>query len=206
MPETDQPDDFVEPIDPQQPNEQREDYLVRVERSRIRDLEARAQRGDDAEARAQAAERRLAFAEAGIDLSSEDEKVRFFVEGWQGELDPAAIRAKAEAFGVLAPAGTTAPAAETAPAEQPVDTPLEPGEADQTAERRALAASAPPDNAPPADPYKVAADVHQRVLADGGQEKHALGGAINSLVNAAARGDQRVILDPRSGARPGPGT
>lgn len=78
---------------------------------------------------------------------------------------------------------------------QPVDTPLEPGEADLTAERRALAATAPPDQVPAADPAREARRVHDQVLADGGQEKHAIGSAINSLVNAAARGDQRVILN-----------
>lgn len=192
MPET----DIDDPIDPQQPNENREDYLVRVERSRIRDLEARAQRSDEAEQRAAAAERRLAFAEAGISLSSDDEKVQFFVQGYQGDLDPAAIKAKAEAFGVLG--GTTPPPAPAEP-DQPQDTPLEPGEANFTRERGQLATAAPPDNVAPAEPYKAAAEVHDRVIADGGREREAVGAAINSLANAAHNGDERVILGRRPG-------
>jgi hypothetical protein len=74
---------------------------------------------------------------------------------------------------------------------------LEPGEAGLTAERRSLATGAvPPDHRPqPGDPYKAAEEVFQQVLDDGGQEKHAFGAALNSVVNAAARGDRRVVLD-----------
>ncbi len=179
--------------DPQQPNETREDYLVRVERSRIRDLETRAQARDEAEQRAAAAERKLAFAEAGLDLSSDDEKVQFFIDGYKGDLDAAAIKAKAEAFGVLG--GTTPPPA----ADDNPDTPLDPGEANFTDERRTVATAAPPDNAPTVDPYKAAHEVFDKVVQDGGQEKHALGAALNSLANAAHANDERVILARRAG-------
>jgi hypothetical protein len=84
---------------------------------------------------------------------------------------------------------------------QPVDTPLEDGEADLTGERRRLAQGAPPDRVQATDPYQVAREIHDKVLEDGGQEKHAIGAAINSLVNAAHRGDQRVILSNPSGRR-----
>lgn len=196
MPETGEP----EQIDPQQPNETREDYLVRINRSQVREMEAKAKAHDDAEARAVAAERQLAFAKAGIDLSTDDEKAQFFMQGYQGELDPAAIKAKAEAFGVLSSTPAPAPTAETPAEPAPVvDTPLEPGEANLTSERRALASSAPPDTPAPADPFAEAQRVHDKVIEDGGQEKHAIGSALNVLANAAARGDQRVILGQRGG-------
>jgi len=192
--------------DPQQPNESREDYLVRVPRKDIRSLQERAKVGDDAIARAEKAERELAFARAGIDLSSADEKVQFFVQGYQGELDAAAIKAKAEAFGVTGQTTvtiTTTTDAETTATEAANvaagltpegDTPLEPGEANLTRERQALTQTAPPDQLPPPEPYAEAQKVHDEVLKEGGQEKHALGAAFNSLVNAANRGDQRVII------------
>jgi hypothetical protein len=84
-------------------------------------------------------------------------------------------------------------------AEQGYDTPLEDGEAGMTGERRSLTADAPPDNAPPGDPYREAQAVYDRVLAEGGMEKHAIGAAFNSVVNAAHRGDQRVIIRDKSG-------
>lgn len=187
MPET--PGEIDDPVDPHQPVDQREDNLAR-----IRDLESRAAGADDATARAEAAERRLAFAEAGIDLSSDDERVRFFVEGYRGELTTEAIRAKATTLGVL---GAGTPATE-APVEEPPDTALEEGEADLSRERRVLQQGAPPDQAPPANPYAEAEAIHGKVLAEGGQEKHALGAAFNSLANAAHRGDERVIVGRRT--------
>jgi hypothetical protein len=84
---------------------------------------------------------------------------------------------------------------------EPVDTPLEPGEAELTGERRRLAQGAPPDRVQAIDPYQAAQEIHDKVLADGGQEKHALGAAINSLVNAAHRGDERVIISNQAGRR-----
>jgi ribosomal protein L12E/L44/L45/RPP1/RPP2 len=44
--------------------------------------------------------RELAFAKAGIDLT--DEKVTFFVKGYDGELDPKEIRSQAEKYGFIA--------------------------------------------------------------------------------------------------------
>ena len=63
-------------------------------------------RATEAEARAEAAEARLAsyerqdtFRSAGIDLT--DPRVKYFVKGYEGELDVDAIRMEAEAAGFL---------------------------------------------------------------------------------------------------------
>lgn len=63
-------------------------------------------RATDAEARAEAAEARLAsyerqdtFRSAGIDLN--DPRAKYFVKGYEGELDVEAIRMEAEAAGFL---------------------------------------------------------------------------------------------------------
>jgi hypothetical protein len=80
--------------------------------------------------------------------------------------------------------------------DRPIDTPLEPGEADLGRERRALAADAPPDTPQVPDPVAEARRVHDRVIEDGGLERHAIGAGLNVLANAAARGDRRVIITP----------
>jgi hypothetical protein len=71
-----------------------------VPRSQIRALEKKAQAADEALKRAEAAERRLAFAEAGIDLK--DPKMAYFVKGYDGEVEAEKIRAAAEEAGFLA--------------------------------------------------------------------------------------------------------
>jgi hypothetical protein len=74
------------------------------------------------------------------------------------------------------------------------DTPLEEGEADLQAQRRALAADAPADVPQPSHPAAEAQAVHDKLIGDGAPEKVAIGAALNSLVNAAARGDQRALV------------
>lgn len=83
-----------------------ESPTVTLKRSEIRNLEKRAKLADEAEARAAAAERSLAFAKAGIDLT--DTKSNYFVKGYEGELDPEAIKAAAIKDGFL-PAPDVAP-------------------------------------------------------------------------------------------------
>ena len=74
---------------------------------------------------------------------------------------------------------------------------LEPGEDGQTLERRANFADAPPDRLQPGDPYREADAIHERVIREGAQERVALGAWLNSVVNAAAHGDQRAIVKDR---------
>ncbi|MGV2385879.1 MAG UNVERIFIED_CONTAM: hypothetical protein LOD86_11525 [Thermobifida fusca] len=197
MPETgyETEDDYTDPHDPQEPVQQREDYHVRIERSKVREMEQRAKEAEQLKAERDRLQRELAFARAGIDLGSEDPKVRFFIEGYKGDPDPEAIRAQAEAFGVLDGDQTPAKKAEA----EPEDTPLEDGEADLTRERRQLAQAAPPDQAPPGDPYEEAQKVFERAMQDGAQWKEAFGAAFNLVANAANRGDERVILGRRQG-------
>src|SRR5690606_39344718 len=108
-------------------------------------------------------QRGLGFPRAGIDVGCEAPMVRFFIEGYKGDPAPEAIRAQAEAFGVLDGDQTPAKKAEA----EPEDTPLEDGEADLTRERRQLAQAAPPDQAPPGDPYEEAQKVFERAMQDG---------------------------------------
>jgi hypothetical protein len=72
----------------------------------IKLLRERAKAADEAEARAAAAERRLAFAEAGIAL---DAKTQYFVKGYDGELSAEAIRAAATEAGLIGETTTEDP-------------------------------------------------------------------------------------------------
>jgi hypothetical protein len=84
-------DDDFDPDDPsvQEPPAR----TVTLSRKQIRSLEAKA-------ARADAAERELAFAKAGVDLA--DPKLSYFVKGYSGELTPEAIKQEAVNAGFLA--------------------------------------------------------------------------------------------------------
>lgn len=62
-------------------------------------IEEQAAKAREAEARAAAAERELAFAKAGLDLA--DPKMAYFVKGYDGEVAPDAIKAAAEAAGFV---------------------------------------------------------------------------------------------------------
>ena len=94
------------PFDPEDPDnpdndpeEQPPSRTVTLNRSEIRALEKKATKAEEAEARASAAERKLAFAEAGISLT--DPKLSYFVKGYDGELTAEAIQAEAAKAGFL---------------------------------------------------------------------------------------------------------
>lgn len=74
------------------------------ENPNIRQLREQAKRGREAESRAEAAERELAFARAGLDLS--DSRMGYFVRGYDGDLTREAIREAAERDGFLNPPKT----------------------------------------------------------------------------------------------------
>lgn len=70
----------------------------------FRAMRTKANEHDKAEARAAAAERKLAFVEAGISIT--DPRATYFVKGYEGDLTPEAIRAEAHRAGVIeAPEG-----------------------------------------------------------------------------------------------------
>lgn len=113
-----------------------------------------------------------------------------------------ALERKAQGFDAIREERAAAQAAQQEHDDQGVA--LEPGEANLTRERRDLAAGAPPDQPQSADPYKEALGLYDKVLEDGEQEKVAFGVAFNSVVNAANRGDRRVILRDKDRVYQGP--
>lgn len=81
------------------PNDGQEDRVVQMNRKDIRALEKRAKAAEDAEARAVAAERRLAFREAGIPATGIGQLFEKAYDATDFSVD--AIRASAEEYGIL---------------------------------------------------------------------------------------------------------
>lgn len=103
-----------------------------VPRAHIRDLEAKARRAEELEARLAEAEKNAAFTQAlGTDS---DPRLDYFRRGYQGEMTPDAIRQAAEEAGFLSAAS---------PPTQPETPPPPPGPsaADMAAHARMAAAS-----------------------------------------------------------------
>lgn len=197
-------DDIYEPdVDgddesPDTPNDdQRGDYVVRVNRQQIRSLEEKAKRAKNLETENTQLQRTNLMLQAGIDLTSD--RGKFFAEGYKGELTVEAVKAQATTLGFI---GAAAPSA--ADNESP-DTPLEEGEAALAADRRDLAQGSPADSPAPPNPYERADEIGQEIRAGGGKEKEAVGAGLNYLVNAAAQGDKRVIIPSHSIAARGGG-
>lgn len=65
----------------------------------IRALRRAARERDDLQKQLAARDRELAFAKSGLDFN--DPKLSYFIKGYEGELNPEAIRAKAEEDGFL---------------------------------------------------------------------------------------------------------
>lgn len=82
-------------------DDDQESPLIQLRRDQIRGLESKAKKYDEAEERATAAERELAFAKAGIDLN--DPKLSYFRKGYEGDMEPEEIRAAAAEAGFIAP-------------------------------------------------------------------------------------------------------
>lgn len=72
---------------------------VTLRRDQIDVLEKQAKTAGDSLARAEAAERKLAFAEAGLPLN--DPKMAYFVKGYDGDINTEAIRTAATEAGFL---------------------------------------------------------------------------------------------------------
>lgn len=97
-------DDTYEDDEPTAEQTQRESHDIKRLREKAAKAETEAKRAEEAEARAVAAERKLALREAGIDLGTP--LGRLFAKSYDGDPTPEAVRAAAEAEGVLEPETT----------------------------------------------------------------------------------------------------
>lgn len=136
------------------------------------------------------ARRELAFVKAGIDTSTK--LGQLFAKSFEGDVnDIEAIKAEAKELGILKDPSTD-PA--TPPAEIPDSSTPQPPADSSAQERSSLANGATPDDGSGTDPRQTAMDLAQSALKQGAPWEVAAGGFINQLANAAARGDQRVIV------------
>lgn len=103
-----------------------ETFTEETEQDSLKNLRAAANRAKKLEAELNQMKRQMAFYQAGI--PSDDPRMQYFVKGYEGELEPDAIRAAAQEAGFL----NVEQPAESAPQENPV----------AVAEQRVMAASA----------------------------------------------------------------
>lgn len=92
--------DYTQGYDDEDDEQPQPDQRTRtVPRDVFKDLERRAKAGDETAKLLEAANRRLAFADAGINTS--DPKLAYFVRGYDGEMTADAIRAAAAEAGFI---------------------------------------------------------------------------------------------------------
>ncbi len=170
------------------------DFRAIIERQNREKEEAVAAERD----RAAALERELAFARAGVDLSSE--AGQFFARGYDGELEAEAIKAAAAQFMPASPSTATTDQATGQQSQQSAaaNPEIPAAEAALLGAQSTLNGSHPDEAPPPADPYAVAAGVHERATEEGLPSDDALGLSFNAVVGAAQAGDRRVIVPPKS--------
>jgi hypothetical protein len=163
----------------------------------IKQMRARSKRTEDAEAENTVLKKKMAFMEAGVDVTNPD--AQFLIDGWTGELDPAEIAKTAERMGLL----TSSPEGGGEEAE-----PSSPDPEISESEREGAAASADLGVAvvsdleqPEEDAYDSAMSLAERALTDGAKFEDALAIALNSVVSSAHEGDPNVIIDPNAGVQ-----
>lgn len=91
--------------------EQNETPQMTQLRQQLRKAEQEAKDNADKAGRADKAERELAFAKSGIDLS--DTKMQYFIKGYEGDLTPEAITEAAKAAGFITEKSQEQPAGQT---------------------------------------------------------------------------------------------
>lgn len=150
----------------------------------LRELAKKGEKAEASEARAEAAERRIAILESGIDTATPLGK--FFTENFKGDVsDLEAMKAAATELGVTFRDGA-----------EPVvtDTPPEPNGTD---ERRVLAADSPADTGVEVNPVEEATKQFFVDHQTGATWENAAGTWMAKQAGAALAGDQRVIVPDR---------
>lgn len=170
------------------------DGPVSMGRNDLKQLREAAKRGSKAER----LERENAMLKAGI--NTDDDRLAFFANGYDGELDPETIKAEATRLGFL---GAPAPVTETIPTPTTAQEPSAPAPeptpdlADISSVHDAAAAAGrtPAANElPQPDPYQRSAEIYETAMQDGAKKDEAGGLAFASVIAAAQQGDNRVIL------------
>lgn len=158
----------------------------------IKNLRAKAAKAEAAEARAEAAERRAAFLEAGVPLSSKPAQA--LMSSYSGEMTPEAIKAEAKEWGLLndTDAGDDAP------------------KYDQTSDERKFQDQrgaldepkiADPDDKPKKGGVDSALEGFKTARESGVGVVPAMNDAYGALIKAAAQGDAQAIFNPNEWER-----
>lgn len=151
------------------------------EADNLADLRRAAKDGSKAKREADALKRELALTKAGIDTDSAIGKL--FAKGYEGELTADAVKT---AWAEVNPAAAPEPVSE--------DTVTDPGERNSTQERTNLASGANQSADPPADPREEGRKAGLKVMMDGGSREEGMATHFQHLVDAAAKGDKRVLV------------
>ena len=180
-------DDFDDDIDDDELDPNPQGQNQQQQREDLRDMRRAARRGNQEKARADAAERKLAMVQAGIDISSPIGAL--FVEGYKGPTDLETLKAEAAKVpGLIVPA-TPAPTDEPPPPAEPTD------QGDTDVRDTLHSGGMPPDNTP-ADPIKAAIDRGTETIEKGGDEEDGLVAGFRTLYEAGASGDDRALWSP----------
>lgn len=157
----------------------------------IKNLRAKADKADEATARAEAAERRLAFVEAGIPTGSKP--AQGFMATYTGEMTPEAIKAEAIEWGLLQAEGTPPPERFSDDSPEVQQQRLR-DELDGTG---AAAGDEPPQVGGVDQALKNFKDNRSKGM--GAQA--AANVAFGEVIKAAAQGDKQAIFDPEAWAK-----
>lgn len=149
-----------------------------------KDLRRQVEEGNRAKAELAAAQRELAFFRAGVNL--EHPAGKLLLKAYDGDLDPAKIKAEAEALGALKAIESAAKAESN---------PLTPDEIAAFGERQALAQGASSAATPPSpDPYTEAYKLHAEQMTRGAKKDDAMAAAVGLIRQAGAKGDDRTYV------------
>lgn len=150
-------------------------------------MEARAKAAESQLAASSVAQRKVAFAEAGLDIKNPT--VAFAAQHYDGELSAEKITEFAQGIGITAGAATPPPA-ETETGTPPA-TASDPGQL-----RSELAGDpTPPGVTPPADPMQAAWDERQTILQRGGTIDEAAVPIFGTMIAEARKGNPQFVMD-----------
>lgn len=165
------------------------------------ELREAAKRGNQAQAELEAAKRENAMLRAGVDLDSAAGK--YFLAGYDGELDSDAIKAEATKIPGLIRAATDPEANTEGDEGDEGQTEQPPARRQPTAEELerdqmnrdvgAEAAGATPPGSP--DPYDEGYAAFETALKTGKRRETAAAEVINRVMEAGIQGDERVLIE-----------
>ena len=149
----------------------------------IKELRDAAERGRKASQELDDMKREMAFLKAGVDTDSKAGQLLF--KAYDGELDTDLLRLEAEELGILRDGLVNS--------SEPVQTDTSDEQA--TRERQALTDSfVPPENTTES-PYDAGHRQFREMVDAGRPSEDAAAAFVSTVIEAASRGDQRVISD-----------